>query len=185
MTPLTNPAVSAMALEKTTLALMQEFLANYFDGQPHDVGANEDVPFPLVELKFQQSAVTQPLDAGPGVSITMVWNEGSGNRKFWTPWTPPATGGTPGPPELQETAFTRVSWNFWVRANGTNAKANARAAADALSGLLGNVGETRALAQKGIHRVRSNAPRAVADSAYSLRLVTATAMLRYPILSQV
>ncbi len=61
MTPLTNPAVNANALETSVMKLWQEFLSQYFDGGKHAVGATPQVPFPAAELLFQQSAVTQPL----------------------------------------------------------------------------------------------------------------------------
>ena len=63
MAPLTNPAVNANALESSAMKLMQEFLARYFDGGVHAVGATPAVPFPAAELLFQQSAASQPLGA--------------------------------------------------------------------------------------------------------------------------
>ena len=37
--PLNNPAVDANSLETSVMKLWQEFLARYFDGGQHDVGA--------------------------------------------------------------------------------------------------------------------------------------------------
>jgi len=175
MTPLTKPAVDANALETTVLNLWCEFLTRYFDGQPHDIGATKAVTFPKVELQFQQSTVSQPLDQASGVAITMVWSEGDRHR--WTAWWPSA--GT-----RQEICYERVAWNFWVRSSGGNARANGRLASDRLSGLLGNRAETHALGQKGICRLKPATPRAIQDTDYVLRLVTVAATLRYPILSQ-
>ena len=173
MNPLTKPKVDANALETSVLALWQEFLARYFDGRPHAIGATAGVPFPKAELNFQQSAVTQPQADQP--AITLVWNEGG--AKPWKGWE--TVGGT-----RQELMFQPVSWNFWVRANGTNAKRAGKEAAERLAGLLGNSAETRALAQAGITRLKASVPRAVQETDYTLRLVTATATLRYPIKSQ-
>ena len=91
MTPLSNSPVDANGLETSVLRLWQEFLARYFDGGLHAVGAVASVQFPKAELHFQQSVVTQPLDdpAGghqgtSGLAITMVWSEG--DRRKWTAW---------------------------------------------------------------------------------------------------
>lgn len=178
MTPLTKPPVDANALETTVLNLWCEFLTRYFDGQPHAIGATPEVEFPKVELQFQQSAVSQPLDQSPasGVAITMVWSEG--DRRRWTSWWPSAR-------TMQEICYERVAWNFWVRASGSNGRANGKLASDRLFGLLGNHAETHALGQKGICRLKAAAPRAIQDTDYVLRLVTVAATLRYPILSQI
>lgn len=201
--PLNNPAVDASAVETSVMKLWQEFLARYFDGGQHDVGAVENVQFPQAELHFQQSAVTQPLGAAGqsgegraqsgGLAITLVGSEGSGRK--WTSWenvdapsggAPDGTGGAPVLPRTrQEICYERVDWNFWIRATGTNARAACKLASDRLFGLLNNKAETHALGAKGISRVRATAPRAIQETDYVLRLVTCGATLRYPILSQV
>lgn len=172
--PLTNPAVDANALETSVMKLWQEFLAQYFDGGQHNVGAVGNVQFPQVELHFQQSAVTQPLD---GTAITLVWS-GPCGRPPWTGWE--VVGGS-----RQEMRYELVAWNFWVRASGTNARAACKLAADRLAGLLGNRAETHALGAKGVSRLKPSAPRAIQETDYVLRLVTCVGTLRYPVMSQV
>lgn len=142
-----------------------------------------NVQFPQAELHFQQSAVTQPLDAAPasGVAITLVGSEAS--RRKWTAWEALAGGQYAG--QRQEICYERVDWNFWIRASGTNARAACKLASDRLFGLLNNKAETHALGAKGIARVRATAPRAIQEVDYVLRLVTCGATLRYPVLSQV
>jgi hypothetical protein len=187
MTPLTKDAVSAMSVQGNTLALIAEWLAQYFDGETHDVGLLAAVKFTKAELKFNQSAVSQPLavpEAGaPGIAITVVWSEGSSRKKYWET----ITDGTRSPAvrDRQEIVFDRVTWNFWVRANGTNARQQCKLTADLLAGLLGNSAETKSLAQKGVHRLRPSDPRVIQDTDYSLQLVTCGATLRFSILSQV
>ena len=183
MTPLTNPAVNANALESSAMKLMQEFLARYFDGGVHAVGATPAVPFPAAELLFQQSAVTQPLQgsggSGPGsggLAITLVTSEG-GRRKY-TGWE--NVGGT-----RQEICYEAAAWNFWVRANGANGRTLCKSGSDGLYGLLGNKAETHALGARGICRIKVHAPRVIQESDYVLRLVSLGVTLRYPILSQV
>jgi hypothetical protein len=185
MIPLSNPVVNANGLETTVMALWQEFLAQYFDGNPHAVGAALNVPFPKAELCFQQSrapgqkAETGSGGTGPGplqgLSITMVWSE-PGKRPTM-PWE--LAGGV-----TQQMVYAPAHWNFWVRSSGTNARALGKEGADALYGLLVNQGETRSLAQAGIQRVRVLPPRCVQDADFTLRLVCASAVLRYPVMSQ-
>ena len=179
--PLTNPAVDANALETSVMKLWQEFLARYFDGGQHDVGAVVNVPFPQVELHFQQSAVSQPLGAcgAANAAITLVWSE---SMRKWTAWESVPDGPTSW--QRQEICYERVAWNFWVRASGTNARVACKLAADRLAGLLSNRGETHALGAKGVSRLKPSAPRAIQETDYVLRLVTCVGTLRYPILSQ-
>ena len=175
---LTKPSVDANALEASVMALWQEFLAGHFDGQPHAIGATNGVVFPLAELAFQQSALAQPLDTipAPGLAITVVWSETL--RKRSSRWE--NIGGA-----RQEIAQEPTAFNFWVRATGPNARRDGKTVADLLYGLLNNSYETRVLAQKGMQCVGALTPRAIQDSDYCLRLLTVTARLRYPILSQV
>ena len=175
MTPLINNAVSANALETSVMKLWQEFLARYFDGGKHDVGATPLVQFPLAELLFQQSAAGQPLAAAGGLAITLVSSEVA--RRKWTAWE--LVNGA-----RQEICYEAVAWNFWVRANGTNGRALCKCGSDGLFGLLSNKGETHALGQKGITRLKVHATRVIQETDYVLRLVSLGATLRYPILSQ-
>ena len=176
MTPLTNPAVNANALESSAMKLMQEFLARYFDGGVHAVGATPAVPFPAAELLFQQSAVTQPQAAAGGLAITLVTSEGA--RRKYTAWE--NVGGT-----RQEICYEAAAWNLWVRANGANGRTLCKSGSDGLYGLLGNKAETHALGARGICRLKVHAPRVVQETDYVLRLVSLGVTLRYPILSQV
>ena len=158
--------------------MWQEFLAGYFDGQAHDVGATDGGVFPRVELAFQQSTLAQPLDGAPapGLAITVVWSETL--RKRTSRWE--NIGGA-----RQELVQEAVAFNFWVRATGPNARRDGKTVADRLYGLLNNSYETLALAQKGLRGVDALTPRAIQDGDYCLRLVTVTGRLRFPVHSQV
>ena len=184
MTALTSPAVSANALETTVMDLWQEFLAQYFDGNPHTVGATAAVPFPKAQLCFQQSAALgQSAEGGnvkpetplSGLAITLVWSEPG--RKPAMPWELVAG-------VMQPMVYAPAHWNFWVRSGGTNARRLGKQGSDALYGLLANRAETRSLAQAGIQRVRVMPPRALQDADFTLRLVCVAAVLRYPVLTQ-
>jgi hypothetical protein len=179
MTSLTKPEVSELAVVTTALDLWCEFLGGYFDGAAHAVGANDPVDFPKAELLFQQAPVTQPSELPANasldtLSVALVWNEPT---KKWIAWETVAG-------QRQQVAQTLVTVNFWVRAAGSQARARGKLAADRLHGLLNNSGETRALGQKGILRVRAGEPRAVASGDFTLYLVVAAMQLRYPIRSQ-
>jgi hypothetical protein len=183
MTPLTNDAVNANALETSVMKLMQEFLAQYFNGGKHDLGATPQVQFPAAELLFQQSAVTQPLAVAGGLAITLVSSEG--HRRKWTAWENVRSTSAEATVDRQEICYEAVAWNFWVRANGTNARVLCKSGSDGLFGLLSNKAETHALGAKGICRLKVHAPRVIQETEYVLRLVSLGATLRYPILSQI
>ena len=112
MTPLTNDAVNANALESSVMKLMQEFLAQYFDGGKHDVGATPQVQFPAAQLLFQQSAVTQPLAAAGGLAITLVSSEG--HRRKWTAWESLRTANNPNGPNLGVATRQEICYEGWL-----------------------------------------------------------------------
>lgn len=181
---MTASSISALAIESRFFALWQEFLAGYFDGQSHTVGANPAIAFPSAYLRFQQSLLPQPID---GVAITAVWVRPSYFEKKWDT----VNGGR------QEVVFARFGMMFWVRAqmvsSGTgNSAFKCTQAAELLFGLLQNSAATRPLAGKGIHRLRPSSPQLVSDGSgsrpndpsYALRVVTCDGRLHYPVLSQ-
>lgn len=178
MSPLQKPAVNELAVVTSTLDLWCEFLGLYFNGQPHAVGANDPVIFPKAELLFQQSPITQPSEKTNNLdtlSIGLVWNDPT---KKWVAWETVDN-------VTQQIAQSLVSINFWVRAAGSQAKAQGKLAADRLHGLFNNAAETRLLGRKGILRVSAMEPRIVSSDVFTLYLVIARMQLRYPILSQV
>ena len=181
---LVSPSISELALETTTLEVWREFLALWFDGGSHAVGANNAIPFPLVTLRFQQSALPQPLAPVPtdsGVALTLTWNIPGTVRLEWE--------------GAQQIAFSACTWLFWVRASGSNTgaggeKVAAREASEKLFALLQNNHATRDLHEKGIHHLRPRVPQLIAegaggDSAFSMRLLTCRGLLRYTVKSQI
>lgn len=171
MTPLASDAVNELALETGVFALFAEFLGDFFDGAPHAVGQNAAVPFPKAVIRFQQSALPQPLN---GAGISMTWNSPTLVTKKWD------NGG-------QEVATTLARWNFWIRselADPGDAAALCMDTAQKLFALLANSGATQPLAQKGIHRLRPMTPSLVTDTGYVLRLMPCTAQLRWLVQSQ-
>ena len=175
--PLNSPAVNELAVVTGTLNLLCEWLARYFDGNDHAVGGNDPVLFPKPELLFQLAPVTQPSDAGAladTLALSLVWNDPT---RRWTAWETVDN-------TRQEVVQSNPSFNFWVRATGTNAGARAKLTADRLRAVLDNSAETRVLGQKGILRVRAREPRVIQSGDYALYHVLATVQLRYFKLSQ-
>ena len=171
---LTKPDVNELALEQSVLDLFGEFLTGYFDGQPHTVGLTTNVAFPVATLKFQQSALPQPLK---GAAISLVWNSPGIVRRSWENLAN----------VRQEVCTTQARWSFWVRAELPDigdAKALGMDVAQKLFGLLTNSAATRPLAQRGIHRLRPSTPAFVTDTGYVLRVVPCTAQLRWFVRSQ-
>jgi hypothetical protein len=185
--PLTSPAVSALDLEATTLALWAEFLKSYFDGNQHAIGTNpENISFPAADLRFQEDPHAQPLN---GLGIRCVWVTPSSIRR-----TQDTVNGA-----RQDVMYATASWLFLVRvsvgqkadATGNPQKQCAHAAA-LLFALLQNSKATQPLGQKGIHHVRPTNPVSVLDGkgspkmdeAFVLRMVPCMAQLRYAVLSQ-
>jgi hypothetical protein len=188
------PHISEMELESSAFAAWAAFLNGYFDGNTHDVGANQAVPFPKANILFGQSPVLQPMNpavrplpAGgqttpptPISSINMVWSYPLTTCRYWER----VNGVT------QQRAYKKSRFNFWVRCEmqqdtAANARKVCRQTAERLSGLLGNAAATFALAECGIHHCRPGEPEMVAETAYILMLVTCRATLRYAVNSQV
>lgn len=175
--PLTSPAVSEAALEKSVSTLFNEWLTGYFDGGDHAVGNNGPIAFPEAIIKFQQAAIPQPLN---GTLIQMIWLAQGRPRFYWD-----NVDGL-----RQQLAWFDVTWMFLIRSqlqeSGTgNAKMAVRDASDLLFGLLQNSASTRPLAQKGIHKLRPHTPQLVTqDAGYLMRSITCMGRLRYHVISQ-
>lgn len=171
---LTAPALAATGVETTLFDLLHEWLSGYFDGAAHTVGGHEDVVFPAVTLAFQQAAIEQP-QSRP--SLQVVWHQ-PGMPRFW--WD--TVDG-----ERQRMIETGIVLTFWIRSaapatEGANARRECKQVAERLAFLLGHPAATQALGQKGLLHCRPNTPQLVADTHYSLRLLTCRAVLRYPVL---
>lgn len=202
---MTAPAITEWTIESGTLALFAEWLGIYFDGVSHTVGNVAQI-FPKAELRFQQSALPQPLagDANAGLGISVVWVR-PGKVELCGEWVqPPTLSPNPAPAmSRQQVAYVPGSLMFFVRAQGPtrsgqpepgtgNAKKRAQDAAQLLFGLLQNSSATKALAQKGIHKVRAESPALVSqgvgskdvDLNYATRLVSCRMRLRYAVISQ-
>jgi len=135
------------------------------------------VSFPAAELRFQQSALAQPLN---GIGISLVWDGKTDARLAWE-----TVDGA-----RQQVAYLKTMVTFWVRVAmrsvaNANARKQAQIASDRLYLILQNSGATRPLSQKGIHRLRPKPPYPVADAGYQLRQIVCAAQLRYTVLSQV
>jgi len=194
---LTSAAVSAMDLEGSALALWNEFLAHYFDGNPHTVGANSPaIAFPKAVLRYQESRLPQPLSGDIGISV--VWVAPSKTETYWDTLNAVEAQALGNPSEKrQQRVVAKCAWLFLIRsANSTDTPENAQravqSAAGKLYGLLMNSAETQCLAEKGISKLRPESPRMgfkgdgapTEDLGFRLRILSCAGVLRYPVLSQ-
>jgi hypothetical protein len=188
MTPLTSSALDSLALEKSAMTLWHEFLLRFYDGAAHTVGTRTNIAFPKAALRFQQSALPQPIsqgtDAAPGAGITLVW---TAPVRFTSCWEPDAGVRT-------QVKYGMANFLFYCRAKvvetggGDNSESLCRRVSDLLFGLLSNGHATMPLAAKGITQIRPNSPVAVSGAAaqdHSVRLVSCRAKLRVVVGSQV
>ncbi len=172
---LNSPAVNALALEASVMKLLAEWLGKWFTGTAHVLGGHGSLRFPAATLRFQQSALPQPLT---GAGITAVWVAAANTTTRWEAG--------------QQVAFDHASWFFLVRA--ANDDLVCRTASDRLIALLRNPAGTKKLAEKGIHKLRPSPPQLISDGVaapsggndpnYVTRLIACQARLRYPIFSQ-
>lgn len=174
---LTSPAVSYLDPEGTALALWREWLASWFDGASHVIGASPAEVFPSVTLRFQQAEPPQPLD---GISVAVVMLGPGSATQCWDP--KPGSG-------LQHLNEAPVTFQCWVRAAGAMSDTAspdwwAARTAGLLYAILTNSASRHALSEKGIMRLRVRLPEPVPQKTYATRLVTARAVLRFNVLSQ-
>ena len=167
------PSISAENLEATTLEIMREWLAGYFDGASHTVSGTART-FPLATLSFQAAALAQPLN---GLAITVVWTSSGRERRTWL-------GG-------KRRIAREIALQVFVRAGYA-------ASATTTSGVRGNADEqvqagaglARALfddptarvllAGKGLGHVRITPPAPLpADTNYATRTMTVTGTITY------
>jgi hypothetical protein len=162
--PLTNEELKETALQRGVKLLLQEWLASYFDGQTHDVGLEEDVPFPLVPIAFDQSKADQPLN---GTEIRVILRAGRVQKYA-------AAAG--------QQAWADSAIQFDVRGQKLGGGAGdsnllVDQTVDLLMAILNNPAERRALAQKGIHRLRGQLAETVASKDYKVRTINCKAKL--------
>jgi hypothetical protein len=174
---LTKPPLTELSIERGTQDLINEWLALWFDGQRHAVGANDPVLFPNVYRKFGQSKTAQPLkddDASrEAVEIRLVilprQNVRHANDSVL------ASG---------KLAIKYVLFNFWVKAKAPGpdqSEALAQRTADLLQAILDNPAARYLLAEKGIEHLHPNLPQPVPMADWAARLVSCAAQLIHPI----
>lgn len=164
--PLSSPAVRFASVETDMLALWQEFLSGFFDGNEHDVNG-ASIVFSNVEFSFQQGRITQPT----GKAISVGWTRPKEvkshmvtgtTRRFWMP----------------------VELTFYVRVAGSNSgdggpHVMVKKVDDLLYAILSSRDIIRFLAQKGIHQVRPQTPVMVANPDYPVRQIQVSSMVQY------
>lgn len=186
---LTSPAVHALGLESSVLDLFREWLALWFDGASHTVGGHATIAFPKAELLFQVAKPPQPMTAGAQatpLAIHVVWMAPSKPSRCFEPM--------PGTGVRQEWVTQQVTLHFWVHCGAVDAGQGsadylAGRTADLLHGILNNSAATRVLAAKGLHSLSASShvlpfKGNSTKEDFATRLLSATARVRYAILSQ-
>lgn len=174
---LNSPAITELSTESAPYALLNEWLALWFDGNAHAVGNNAPVPFPKANRAFGQSPPVQPqhnFAEGVDAEIRCVIFPRS---------------------EIQEhldssqsagklaTAF--VLLHFWVSAKKPGkgqSEALSENIAQLLKAILTNPDSRYPLAEKGIRSLRPKTPEWLRSTDYAKRLVAVVAQFQYPIL---
>ena len=173
---LQSDAISELTTESATFKILNEWLASYFDGQPHAVGATEGIVFPKANRAFGQSAPAQPLHQLGSADVEI--------RVVLLPRI-----------EIQESNDTvlysgklitsLVQFQFWVSAkspgDGKSEKLAERVG-ELLKAILTNPATRYDLAVKGITHLQPHAPQWLPSTDYARRMVASGAALQYPML---
>jgi hypothetical protein len=175
---LSSPALTELATESGVFKLLNEWLAQWFDGHAHPVGAvNAPVIFPKANRAFNQGAPVQPLhrmgdDTDAEIRVVMhgrTENAASNDTILYQ----------------GKLVTDFVLFNFWVRAKrpGTGqSELLAQTIAERLKSILSNPDSRYDLAIKGISHLQvQGPPTSVPSSDYAQRLVSCNAQLNYAI----
>lgn len=165
--------ITELTSESAVFALLNEWLAGYFDGGTHDVGSNAAVKFPRVNRAFNQSAPAQPMhefkntDLDAEIRVVILPRSESVD-----------------PLTLGKLATDYVLLNFWVSAKKPGQGQSeylVEQIAQLLKALLTNPDTRYALAEKGITHLRPAPISPLPSADYHKRLVSASAQLQYAI----
>lgn len=174
---LNSPAVTELTTESGTFKLLNEWLAQWFDGHAHPVGVNAPVIFPKANLAFNQGAPVQPLHQ-PGsdtdAEIRVVMHSRTENA---------AANDTILYQGKLVTDY--VVFNIWISAKRPGigqSELLAQTIAERLKAILSNPDCRYDLAVKGIsHLQLQGPPTPVPSTDYAKRLVSCTAQLTYAV----
>ncbi|MDE2105976.1 MAG: hypothetical protein KGL39_52625, partial [Patescibacteria group bacterium] len=163
--------------ESAPLALLNEWLAGYFDGAAHTVGSTTGVVFPKANRAFGQGAPQQPLhkwrDTDTDVEIRVLMFP---RGELATPLNTQAFNG--------KLVMSQVQFQFHVSAKKPGvgqAALLAQQVAERLKAILTNPDTRYALTERGITTLRPQAVQWVADGDYARRLLACGATLQYPV----
>jgi hypothetical protein len=171
---LDSPAITELTTESGTFKVLNEWLAKWFDGNPHDL-AGVCKPFPKVNRAFNQGPPAQPLhnwEDGTDAEIRVVMHARAEAA------------------QQSDTALYQgklvtdyVILNFWVSAKKPGqgqAEYLAQTIGEQLKALLTNPDARYELAEKGItHLTLQGPPQPVPSADYHKRLVSCNAQLAY------
>lgn len=174
---LNSPAITELTVESGTYRLLNEWLAQWFDGAGHVVGTNGALVFPKVNRGFGVSAAAQPLHTfGEGLDAEIRVLMFSRGEHFLYANTALYQG------KLMQ---DRVTLNFWCNAKkpgeGQSEKL-AQTIGDRVKAIVTNPDARYDLALKGITTMQPQGPAMWVPSAeYARRMVAVNAELQYAV----
>jgi hypothetical protein len=172
---LNSPALTELTTESGTFKLLNEWLAQWFDGHAHGVGVNAPVVFPKANRAFNQGAPVQPLhqmgsDTDAEIRLVMhgrAENAASNDTILYQ----------------GKLVTDYVVLNFWVRAKRPGVGQSellTQTIGERLKAILSNPDARYALAVKGIGHLQVQGPPVPVPSIdYAQRLVSCNAQLTY------
>lgn len=177
--------ITELMTESAFYALMQEWLAGWFDGQAHVVGANGAIMFPRALLSFGQSeAAAQPVaDPRKGTTAGQHTDPGVEIRTVMLPRMELAHQNN-SVLYAGRLVTDYVVLNFWVQASVPGkgqAQKLAQETGELLKAILANPEARFALAEKGVTHLTPQMPQWIPAATYAKRLVACGAQLQYPV----
>jgi hypothetical protein len=172
-------------LEYAAYANLKAWLATFFDGNNHAIGANPAEKFPFAVCAAGQSALPQPLAKAlptgmpattPVLGISMVFGAEPGQSRGIR-WT--MVDGV-----RQQVVYRRVRLMFYLRSEtATNeARLLILKAGDQLYALLGNAAATYPLTQLGMIRWQPGRPQPGMDTSFITAQLSCLVTLKYNVL---
>jgi len=170
---LTRSPITELTTETAPLLLLDEWLAQYFDGGLHAVGVTADVRFPKCNRAYNQSPPAhQPF-----------FDQGADTfSEIRTLMLPRAE--SPLEVEGGKLVSSFVLFNFWISAKKPGKGQSAAEAdfiANRLKAIITNPDTRYPLAERGVTHLTPHLPQILPDADYAKRLIACGATLFYPV----
>lgn len=163
--PLTEPAITEATTITAPARIIGEWLAMWFDGASHDVGAHTGLAFPQCKVEW---GLSTPGEVGGKVKeIRFVYGSTSEN-----------VCPEPGVPHVSE-AKTVIDFYVRLDAVGDDARPDALAVANLLKLIIDQPEGRAGLAERGIENLRAQRPVLMPGGRFEVVLVKATCRMTH------